>query len=322
MAEQLKPLAEDVVMANMGITEATIERRKKVVGLGPDDYKRIASIREILEKNADAFTAAFFNFLGGLEEARVLLGYKELTNQARALKREHMLQMAHGKYDMAYAEQRVRLGMLYGRVGLDLRVFLGAYGHLLAEIGATLLRERPDGGREAFALFESVRKVAFFDISLLIDVLVHERERTIRLQSEAIRELSTPVLQLRAGLLLLPLVGLIDTHRAQLVTENLLRAIRTSRARVVVMDVTGVATIDSRVANHLVQTCAAARLMGARVIISGVSAEVAQSLVVLGVELRMLSTVGDLQGGIEDAERLLGYTVTHDAAAASLAELT
>src|SRR5205823_7527945 len=132
-----------------------------------------------------------------------------------------------------------------------------------------------------------------------------ERERVIRQQQEAIRELSTPVLQIRDRLLLLPIIGLIDTHRAQLITENLLRSIRENRARAVVMDVTGVATIDSKVANHIIQTIAAARLMGAKVIVTGISSDVAQSLVALGIELSKLSTVGDLQGGLEEADAVI-----------------
>jgi rsbT co-antagonist protein RsbR len=79
----------------------------------------------------------------------------------------------------------------------------------------------------------------------------------------------------------------------------------------VVIDITGVGMIDLTVANHLVQTVEAARLMGARAIITGLSSEVAQTLVDLGVDLGMMQTVGDLQGGLEEAERLLGYTVIH-----------
>jgi rsbT co-antagonist protein RsbR len=75
------------------------------------------------------------------------------------------------------------------------------------------------------------------------------------------------------------------------------------------MDITGVATIDSRVANHLLQTVAAARLMGAMVIVTGLSSEVAQSLVALGIELSKLNTIGDLQGGLDEAERILGLRV-------------
>ena len=139
---------------------------------------------------------------------------------------------------------------------------------------------------------------------------VQERERVIRQQQEAIRELSTPVLQVRERLLILPIIGVLDSQRARQLTEQLLRAIRANRAKVVVIDITGVPTIDSKVANHLVQTVEASRLMGASVIITGLSSDIAQTLVTIGVDLSKVNAVGDLQGGIEEAERLLGYEVS------------
>jgi rsbT co-antagonist protein RsbR len=138
---------------------------------------------------------------------------------------------------------------------------------------------------------------------------VQERERTIREQQEAIRELSTPVLQVRDRLLILPIIGVIDPQRARQLTEQLLRGIRANRAKVIVIDITGVAAMDSNVANHLVQTVEASRLLGATVIVTGLSPEIAQTLVNIGVDLAKMTTVGDLQGGIEEAERLLGYRV-------------
>jgi rsbT co-antagonist protein RsbR len=139
---------------------------------------------------------------------------------------------------------------------------------------------------------------------------VQERERIIRQQQEAIRELSTPVLQVREQLLILPIIGVLDSQRARQVTEQLLRAIRANRAKVVVIDITGVPTIDSTVANHLVQTVDASGLMGASVIITGLSSEIALTLVTIGLDLSKMNAVGDLQGGIEEAEHLLGYEVT------------
>ena len=139
---------------------------------------------------------------------------------------------------------------------------------------------------------------------------VEQRERVIRQQQKAIRELSTPVLQVRERLLILPIIGVIEAQRARQLTEQLLRGIRANRAKVVVVDVTGVPAIDSAVANHLVQTVEASRLMGASVIITGLSSEIAQTLVTLGVDLSKMNAVGDLQGGIEEAERMLGYKVT------------
>jgi rsbT co-antagonist protein RsbR len=114
------------------------------------------------------------------------------------------------------------------------------------------------------------------------------------------------VLQVRERLLILPIIGVLDSARARQLTEQLLAAIRDNRARVVVIDVTGVATIDLTVANNLVQAVEASRLMGASAILTGLSSGIAQTLVDLGVDLGTIHTVGDLQGGLEQAERLLG----------------
>jgi len=141
---------------------------------------------------------------------------------------------------------------------------------------------------------------------------VVERERVIRQQEDSLRELSTPVLQVRERLLILPIIGVLDRARAHQLTDQLLQAIRTHRARVVVIDVTGVPEIDEVVADHLVKTVDASRLMGAGVIITGLSSEIAQTLVTIGVDLSKMNTVGDLQGGIEEAERLLGFRVVRD----------
>jgi len=139
---------------------------------------------------------------------------------------------------------------------------------------------------------------------------VEQRERIIRQQQDSIRELSTPVLQVRERLLILPIIGVLDRPRALQLTDQLLHAIRTHRAKVVVIDITGVPDVDETVADHLVKAVDASRLMGADVIITGLSPEIAQTLVTIGVDLTKMNTVGDLQGGIEEAERTLGFAVT------------
>jgi anti-anti-sigma regulatory factor len=134
---------------------------------------------------------------------------------------------------------------------------------------------------------------------------VDTSEQVIARQQAAIRQLSTPVLQLRDGLLLLPIVGALEHDRLRGLRAGLLEAIRGRRARVVVLDVTGVPEIDSVAANQLIGTVAAARMMGAAVIVSGLSAEIAQTLVTAGIDLSQVDSVGDLQSGIERAERML-----------------
>jgi rsbT co-antagonist protein RsbR len=136
---------------------------------------------------------------------------------------------------------------------------------------------------------------------------VEQRERVIR--EDALLELSTPVLQVRERLLILPIIGVLDSARARQLTEQLLHGIRLHRAKLVVIDITGVLDVDKGVANSLVDTVTASRLMGADVIITGLSSEIAQTLVTIGVDLSKMHTVGDLQGGIEEAERQLGFRV-------------
>jgi rsbT co-antagonist protein RsbR len=309
MIDQVQQVASRVLMREMELNDATIERRRKVVGLEAGDLARLATLRGVVTQHTDEYVATFFNHLSGLDEGRPALASRAIMDRARQLKREHLTAMVQGDYGARYVEQRLEIGLLYATAGLDPRIFLGAFHHMLENVGNAVMKQFEQTPIAGFEAFTSLLKVALFDTCLMVDIIVFERERTIRQQQEAIRELSTPVLQIRDRLLLLPIVGVIDTHRARLITESLLHSIRANRAKVVVIDVTGVLTIDSRVANHLLQTVSAARLMGARVIVTGLSSEVAQSLVALGIQLSTLNTVGDLQGGLEEGERILGYRV-------------
>jgi rsbT co-antagonist protein RsbR len=181
---------------------------------------------------------------------------------------------------------------------------------LLRDVLARSLFERYQGDPELLNRVLEAYEPAANRIAVTVGVsFVQERERIIGEQQAAIRELSTPVLQVRDRLLILPIIGVLDSQRASQLTEQLLSGIRSTRAKVVVVDITGVPTIDLSVANHLVQTVQASKLMGASVIVTGLSSDIARTLVSLGVELDMITAIGDLQGGMEEAERLLGYEV-------------
>lgn len=130
-------------------------------------------------------------------------------------------------------------------------------------------------------------------------------EGEIRIQQKAIQELSTPVLQVRDRLLILPIIGVLDARRASHVMGALLRGIRGHRAQAVVVDVTGVAGIEGTAADHLLRAVEAARLLGATVILTGISRATSQALVELGVDVAGIRTAGDLQSGIDLAERLI-----------------
>jgi anti-anti-sigma factor len=139
-------------------------------------------------------------------------------------------------------------------------------------------------------------------------VLDEQREQEHRLR-DAIRELSTPVIPIYEGILVLPLVGAIDSRRATEITEGLLEAIAQHQADVVILDITGVSVVDTSTANHLLMTTRAAGLLGSRVVLTGMSPEVAQSVVHLGVDLQGLVTFANLQAGLAFALGELGLAV-------------
>ncbi|VVB95086.1 STAS domain protein [uncultured archaeon] len=205
-----------------------------------------------------------------------------------------------------YAARMAERGVLRG---MTTEQIIGGMLTLRDVYGRSLFERYQRDMERLYAALDIYEPVANKILSIVALGFVEEREKTVRQAQEAIRELSTPVLQVQDQLLILPIIGVIDTNRARQLTEQLLRTIRTKRAKVVVMDITGVPAVDSKIAGHLVQTVDASKLMGATVIVTGVSPEIAQTLVTLGVDISKMNTVGDLQGGIEVANQFLGYRV-------------
>jgi rsbT co-antagonist protein RsbR len=129
-------------------------------------------------------------------------------------------------------------------------------------------------------------------------------------QQSTINELATPVIQIWDDILILPLIGTIDTHRAQQIIENLLDSIVKTQASMTIMDITGVPVVDTVVAKHLLSTINAARMLGAEVIVTGVSPHNAQTLVKLGVDLTTITTKGSLQAGLKLAFEMTSSQVS------------
>ncbi|MTV47972.1 STAS domain-containing protein [Heliobacillus mobilis] len=135
------------------------------------------------------------------------------------------------------------------------------------------------------------------------------REEVIYRQQQEMLELSTPVIRLWDGILALPLIGTLDSGRTQVVMENLLRGILSTNSDVAILDISGVPTVDTLVAQHIIKTVSAARLMGAECIISGIRPEIAQTIVQLGVDLSMVKTRATLAGALKLALDMRKLTI-------------
>ncbi|MHB8563650.1 MAG: STAS domain-containing protein, partial [Acidiferrobacteraceae bacterium] len=141
-----------------------------------------------------------------------------------------------------------------------------------------------------------------------------ENERTIKAQQEELKQISTPITSIWDGVLTLPIIGTLDSSRTMVVMERLLTRIEADRARAVVMDVTGVMTVDSQVSHHLIQMTRAIRLMGAQAILTGIRPDIARALTSLNIDLGDVTTRATLSDGLKEAFRLLNIHVSDGAA--------
>ena len=174
------------------------------------------------------------------------------------------------------------------------------------------LRRSFEGTQDSQLLADVWEASRLLDKLGLFTTEVHQaaREELIRRQGEEMLELSTPVIQLWDGVLALPLIGTLDSARTQVVMESLLQQIVATRSPIAILDITGVPTVDTMTAQHLLKTVAATRLMGAECIISGIRPQIAQTIVHLGVSLGDIVTKASLADAFRLALGKLGQTVT------------
>ncbi|MDT0379266.1 STAS domain-containing protein [Streptomyces sp. DSM 42041] len=159
-------------------------------------------------------------------------------------------------------------------------------------------------GRQMLAAALLVSRILDASGALCFETFVEGREEIIRRQSRQLLELSTPVVRLWRQVLAVPLIGNLDTARSQVVMENLLEAIQQHEASVAIIDITGVPTVDTSVAQHLMQTVKAVRMMGADCVISGIQPGIAQTIVQLGIDLSDILTRATLADALETAMEL------------------
>jgi rsbT co-antagonist protein RsbR len=146
------------------------------------------------------------------------------------------------------------------------------------------------------------------------EVYQKSREELIRRQQKDILEMSTPVIKLWDGILAVPLIGSLDSTRTQTITEALLQEIMVTGSRIAILDITGVPTVDTQTAQHLIKTVSAARLMGADCIISGIRPQIAQTIVHLGIDIFDISTKATMADAIREALYRSGLRITQDRA--------
>jgi rsbT co-antagonist protein RsbR len=294
-------------MSTLKLDEAELRSRRSFCELTEDDLTRLKSLRSLAEKHTTEIVNAFYELLLSHDQTRKFFPDEATVRRVKRTQSEYFLGLFEGRCDLAYVEDRLRVGTAHERIGLAPKWYLAAYRKYL-----DLLREKlytSLSPAEAAAAYTSVQKIVFFDVTLAIDTYIAANIETLQRHQAALRELSTPVIRVHDRILLLPLVGAIDSVRAQQIMDTVLLRIVEEKAKCIIIDIAGVPVVDTKVADNLVKTTASVRLLGAQTILTGISAQVARTVVQLGVDVSAMHTRSRLQEGIELALDLVGKTI-------------
>jgi rsbT co-antagonist protein RsbR len=295
-------------MKILKLDEAELKNRRAFFELTEDDLTRLAGLRPFAEKVTDAVVDDFYKLLLTHVDTKKFFPDEATVRRVKRAQREYFLGLFEGRCDLAYVEDRLRVGSTHERIGLSTKWYLGAYRKYMELIKRHLVEQFKKSG-EAEAAFQSIQKLVYFDIALATDTYVASKVDAIERQQAAIRELSTPVIRVHNRILLLPLIGAIDSRRAGQVMDSVLMKVSETQAKCIIIDIAGVPVVDTKVADSLVKTTAAVRLLGAEVVLTGITAQVARTIVQLGVDISTMHTLSRLAEGIELALSLVGKAI-------------
>ena len=295
-------------MKILKLDEAELKSRRAFFELSDADLARLAGLRPFAEKYTNAIVEDFYKLLLSHPETKKFFPDEATIRRVKKTQHDYFLGLFTGKCDLAYVEDRLRVGNTHERIGLSPMFYLGAYRKYMQLIIDKLFEDLKDTAKVREA-FESIKKLVYFDASLAVDTYIAAKMEALERHQAAIRELSTPVIRVHNRVLLLPLIGAIDSHRAEQIMDSVLLKVAEAQARCIIIDIAGVPIVDTKVADSLVKTTAAVRLLGAEVILTGITAEVARTVVQLGVDVSTMHTLSRLSEGIELALTFVGKSI-------------
>ena len=278
----------------------------KLFCVAPEDFALVHELRKLVEPDLDQVIEQVYAYLRDVlgEGFDMHFPDEKALVRAKSLSRRAWSEFLAITWDETYIQSRMRIGEVHAQLQIEPRFYLAAMEKtidLLLEVAKVAMPS------ESFAqAAAAVRRVAHMEGAVVVDVYSARTMEIISQQSRALTDMSTPITAIWDGILMLPVVGILDSRRAQDIMQRMLEQISEKRASVFILDISGVAVVDTAVANHLIRMTKAARLMGSYTIVSGLSPSVAQTIVELGIEVGEMRTTGNLQDALRIAFERLG----------------
>lgn len=291
---------------------ADAEELRRLYHIAPDDVERVVGVGKRVVPDMEAHVKDFYVWLKG--EPFYDEFFSDGATQLRVEKQQHAYwtDFFQGRVDEDYVTKRRVVGETHARIGLPLQAYLAAMNVSLRIFTDAAGTNGTDPVAYA-AEVKSMTKLMHMDTAIVVEEFAKITNQIITQQGKALMEMSTPVTAIWQDILMLPIVGIIDSKRAMDIMNAMLAKISETRSKVIILDISGVAVVDTAVANHLIKITKATKLMGCECTISGVSPAIAQTVVELGIDVGEIQTTATLRDALEWAFRQTGVALREKA---------
>ena len=277
--------------------------------LDDGDMRLIREFAQIAKPRMQEMVTEWYAWLQTQPEFDQFFPDTETLTRVQRLQDDYWLLFMSGSIDDEYIAMRRKVGEAHARIGLPLNTYFAGM-NMFMELFGKCMRDHDMADDARSRMEESVTKLLHMDTAVVVETYNHLVEETLTAQAKSLMEMSTPVTQIWSGILLLPIVGIIDSKRARDIMNATLAKIGETQARIFILDISGVGVVDTAVANHLIKITRATRLMGCDCTISGVSPSIAQTIVDLGIDVGRIKTTSTMKDALADAFHRVGMEIS------------
>jgi rsbT co-antagonist protein RsbR len=276
--------------------------------ISSDDLDHIRALGEQLIPQMAGHVVSFYEWLETQPEFDQYFSDRDKLPRVQKMQEDYWTDFFQGHVDDHYVAKRRKIGMTHARIGLSLSVYFVSMDKFLT-IFINALDSKQSSDSKQGASLHSMMKLMHLDISIVVDTFNRLTNKMLADQSRALMEMSTPVTAIWDDVLMLPIVGIIDSKRAQDIMNEMLTRIAETHSRVIILDISGVGVVDTAVANHLIKITKATKLMGCECLISGISPAIAQTIVELGIDVGSVKTTTTLKDALVIAFHLTNVEI-------------
>jgi len=280
--------------------------------LDEEDLRRVRDFAQIVQPQMQSMVTEWYAWLQTQAEYDQFFSDTDTLKRVQRMQDDYWLLFMSGSIDDEYIAMRRTVGETHARIGLPLNTYFAGM-NMFMELFSKCMRDHDMADDTRSHMEVSVTKLLHLDTAVVVETYNHLVEETLTAQAKSLMEMSTPVTQIWSGILLLPIVGIIDSKRARDIMNATLAKIGDTQARIFILDISGVGVVDTAVANHLIKITRATRLMGCDCTISGVSPSIAQTIVDLGIDVGRIKTTSTMKDALANAFQRVGMEITRSA---------